>query len=44
MTIMPEFIIFKAIPRKIPTQFFIDIDRTVFNFAWKQYTKNKSEQ
>jgi hypothetical protein len=33
---------FDAISTKIPTQFFIDLDRAILNFIWKNKTKTKT--
>jgi hypothetical protein len=36
MAILPKTTYrFNAIPIKIPTQFLIDLERTVLNFTWK---------
>ena len=34
MTILPIYR-FKAMPIRIPTQFFTDLERTIFTFIWK---------
>jgi hypothetical protein len=33
---------FNAIPIKIPTQFFIDLERAILNFSWKQKQINNN--
>jgi hypothetical protein len=35
---------FNAIPIKIPTQFFIDLDRKAFMFKWKHKTPEQLKQ
>ena len=42
MAILPKAIYrFKAIPIKMSTQFFTDLERTILNFMWEKQKTNK---
>jgi hypothetical protein len=44
MAIIPKAIYrYNAIPIKIPTQFLIDLEQTIFNFIWKTKQKNNKK-
>jgi hypothetical protein len=45
MAILPKAIYrFNALHIKIPTQFFIDLERTILNFIWKNKTPGYLKQ
>jgi hypothetical protein len=44
MTILPKAIqLLNAIPIKIPTQFFIDLERTISKLIWNNKKKKKQD-
>ena len=45
MAILPKAIYrFSAIPIKIPTQFFTNLERTIINFIWKNQEPKRSKK
>ena len=44
MAVLPKAVYrFNVMPIKIPTKFFIDLERTVLNFIWKNKTPRIAE-